>query len=213
MDTEDLVEVYKSLFETWRFEVNSHWQRSSYFAAFETVAIAACWKLLHNSSDSTWAGIVLSLLGILLTAVWYLNNSKTHFYAVYWLEKVAVIENKLLVRGEEGIDFASQILSRKRDRIRHRHLVQAVPVIFFVAWVILLFFGIHKCVAEFVGPPGGVRIRGHARGDDLSIHLAHHRRNLVIGSSRRCLDCEEFTIASQSGCPTGPERLETTEVV
>jgi hypothetical protein len=42
MEIRDRLEVYKTLFETWRFEVNSHWQRSSYFAAFETVAVAAC---------------------------------------------------------------------------------------------------------------------------------------------------------------------------
>jgi hypothetical protein len=27
MDTKERLEVYKAVFETWRFEVNSHWQR------------------------------------------------------------------------------------------------------------------------------------------------------------------------------------------
>jgi hypothetical protein len=142
MDTKDLLELYKSLFETWRFEVNSHWQRSSYFAAFETVAIAACWKLL-NDVGSTWAGVVLAALGLCLTGIWYQNNNKTHFYAVYWLEKVAEIERKLVQDSGETIDFAAQILNRPRTgRVRHRHLVQAVPIIFFFAWAILLCVGI-----------------------------------------------------------------------
>jgi len=73
MKTKQLLQVYKSLFDTWRFEVNSHWQRSSYFAAFETVAIAAYWKVRSVPSDRGWA-IFLSMLGAILTGVWFLNN-------------------------------------------------------------------------------------------------------------------------------------------
>jgi hypothetical protein len=144
MDRKEFFELYKSLTETWRFEVNSHWQRSSYFAAFETLALAACWKLL--SDDAQFAGCVLSALGICLTVVWFLSNRKTHFYAVYWLNTVSAIERKLAL-GEEGVDFATQILNRPRtDLIKHRHLVQAVPLIFFTAWTGLFLRGVYKCV-------------------------------------------------------------------
>ena len=34
----ELLELHKSLLQTWQFEVNSHWQRSAYFAAFEKAA-------------------------------------------------------------------------------------------------------------------------------------------------------------------------------
>jgi len=147
MNTKDLIELYKSLFETWRFEVNSHWQRSSYFAAFETVAVGACWKLLTDNSTPRWAGPVLAVLGVFLTVVWFNNNEKTHFYAVYWLKKVATIERTLVQRGEGDIDFAAQILNRRRTGfIRHRHLVQAVPVIFFMAWMILFGYGAGRFV-------------------------------------------------------------------
>jgi hypothetical protein len=142
MDTKDLIELYKSLFETWRFEVNSHWQRSSYFAAFETVAVGACWKLLSDTYAPKWAAPCLAVLGIFLTVVWFCNNEKTHFYAVYWLERVAIVEHKLVLLGAEDIDFAAQILTRRRTGfVRHRRLVQAVPVIFFIAWMILLGYG------------------------------------------------------------------------
>ncbi len=144
MDRKELFELYKSLIETWRFEVNSHWQRSSYFAAFETVALAACWKLIGDGSR--YAASVLSVLGFLLTVIWFLNNRKTHFYAVYWLERVGIIEDKLGFK-EEGIDFANQILTRPRsDLIKHRHLVQGVPLVFFVAWVAMFVCGICSCV-------------------------------------------------------------------
>jgi hypothetical protein len=144
MDTKDRLEVYKVLFETWRFEVNSHWQRSSYFAAFETVAVAACWKLL-DEQKSAWAGIVLSILGMLLTEIWRRNNNKTHFYAVYWLGKVTELEARLSSESGDSVYFATEILNRPRTGwIRHRHLVQAVPMIFFVAWIMLLGLGVFR---------------------------------------------------------------------
>jgi hypothetical protein len=147
MEPKDLLEVYKSLFETWRFEVNSHWQRSSYFAAFETVAVAACWELLKSRDAPEWPGPMLAVLGLLLTAVWFLNNRKTHFYAVYWLDAVGAVERKLFFE-ETGLQFATRIQQRQRGLIRHRHLVQAVPAIFFVAWVTLLLLGFCRTVGR-----------------------------------------------------------------
>lgn len=152
MKTKELLEVYRSLFSTWRFEVNSHWQRSSYFAAFETVAIAACWTVLTDSSGQRWAGPVLAVLGIALTAVWFFNNNKTHEYAVYCLESVGALERKLMERtGEQGIDFAVRVRARTRKDfiyIKHPYLVQSPPVIFLIAWLILLGIGIRLGVIK-----------------------------------------------------------------
>lgn len=146
MDRKELLDMYKSLFDTWRFEVNSHWQRSSYFAAFETVAIAACWKLVKDSSVPRVEGAVLSVLGFLLTIVWFLNNQKTHFYARYWLERVGLVEQKLGLK-DEALDFATQILNRPRtDLMKHPYLVQAVPMIFFVLWAGLFFSVVWPCL-------------------------------------------------------------------
>jgi hypothetical protein len=149
MKTKQLVQVYKTLFETWRFQVNSHWQRSSYFAAFETVALAACWKLFTDKPDTHPAvGFVLVLLGCTLTGVWYLTNNRTHEYALYWLKAVGEIETMLMKgRGEQGIDFAKKILDDKRSTIKqskigHRYLERSVPLLFLVAWIALFLFGI-----------------------------------------------------------------------
>lgn len=153
METRELLEVYKSLYDTWRFEVNSHWQRSSYFAAFETVAVAACWKVLTDSSCQRWAGVVLSVLGIALTVVWFLSNNKTHEYAVFWLKAAGALEDKLIKRaGEQGIDFARQVKERTRTDsvyVKHPYLVQAPPMMFLVAWCFLLCFAIRLAVIDF----------------------------------------------------------------
>lgn len=148
MKTKELLELYKSLFETWRFQVDSHWQRSSYFAAFETVAIAGCWKLLVAQYPSEFS---LAALGIALTVVWILNNNKTHEYARYWLGAVCEIEGRLQERsGEKDIDFAIKILNRpRRAFLHHPSLVQAVPALFLIAWLILFGLGTRMLLVKF----------------------------------------------------------------
>lgn len=191
MTTNELLEIYKSLFDTWRFEVNSHWQRSSYFAAFETVAVAACWKLLTDSLGQRWAGVVLSALGIILTFVWFLNNNKTRYYARYWLGTVEDIERRLVERsGERDIDFARRILNRPRtDLIRHPYLVQAVPSIFLVAWVSLLSFGIRSLVVE-----SGTM--GHALTSEL-ISLVVALASLVLAAATALIAKSSLSQAKQ----------------
>ena len=41
-------EAYRTIFETWRYEVDSYWQRNNYFAAFETAALAGCWYVVDH---------------------------------------------------------------------------------------------------------------------------------------------------------------------
>lgn len=121
--------TYKVMFETWRWQVDSYWQRSSYFAAFETAAIVGCWHLVDQKQ---WAGLPLSILGILLTIVWFLNNRKTHGYVDYWWRSLARIEAEL----GEGVSFVTN--QRGSRHVQYHQLVQAVPIIFVSAWVGML---------------------------------------------------------------------------
>ncbi len=60
------MEVYKTIFDTWRSQVDSSWQRSSYFAAFEIAAVGGCWLLVSGLTRlPVGAGIVFSV-GLLL---------------------------------------------------------------------------------------------------------------------------------------------------
>ena len=92
--------LYEIIFETWRFQVNSYWQRSVFFAAFETAGIAGCWYVISGTSlqgcisgklSHPCIGVLFSVLGIILTIVWYLNNKKTHAYVDYWWESLKKI--------------------------------------------------------------------------------------------------------------------------
>jgi hypothetical protein len=150
MSTKDLLAVYKSVFETWRFQVNSHWQRSSFFSAFETIALGACWKLFADNSNmgAVYLGAFLSCLGVVLSIVWLLINRKTHQYARYWLESVAKLEIRLMEHtGDSEIDFAGRILDEARSTVpktfvSHYTLERLVPVLFILAWMAMFSYGI-----------------------------------------------------------------------
>lgn len=128
-------EQYKLLFEVWRSQVDSYWQRSSYFAAFETVALAACWNLLD--SRHLWTEIGLAILGVALTIVWYMNNLKTHSYVRHWWTAIMNLEEQL---GLGANAFATQI-EKQHKSFKYRRLVQTVPVLFGAAWLALLTAG------------------------------------------------------------------------
>lgn len=48
-------DVYKTISDTWRYEVDSYWQRNNYFAAFETAALAGCWYVVEHAHP--WLGL------------------------------------------------------------------------------------------------------------------------------------------------------------
>jgi len=140
-ERDNRIEVYKTIFDTWRSQVDSYWQRSNYFALFETAAVGACWHLVSGSHKlEVGAGVGLSVLGICLTFVWYRNNAKTHGYVRHWWDSMGKIEAQLNLTPN---DFASQ-LDRKQDEEHkerggweYRDMIQKVPILFGVAWVAL----------------------------------------------------------------------------
>jgi len=140
-----MIELYKTIFETWRFQVNSYWQRSSYFAAFETAAIAGCWHLVTGTPAHYKAGAFVSALGVLLTIVWLLNNHKTHKYVEYWWGALRKIEERLDLplsttdgKTQEKSDFAFVGRHPGSGQPPYSCLVQSVPVLFLMAWLALL---------------------------------------------------------------------------
>lgn len=136
-DKETYTELYKSILETWRSQVDSYWQRSNYFAAFETAAIAGCWHLHETTKARTV--VVVSVLGVLLTVIWLLSNSATHSYVLYWWNALAKTEKKLPV--EAGFDFVTQHPG-SGGLVPYSWLIQLVPIIFAIAWLCLLGLGI-----------------------------------------------------------------------
>lgn len=130
------IEIYKTICETWRSQVDSYWLRSNYFAAFETAALGGCWYLIHNQKPRM--GFLGTILGILLTIVWLRSNTTVHHYVEYWWGAIKEIEKKLSL-SDEGFDFASKHPG-SGSRIRYSKLVQCVPWLFMAAWVLVVFY-------------------------------------------------------------------------
>src|SRR6266478_7608344 len=78
---------YQIAFQVWQFHVNSYWQRNSYFAAFQSVALAAAWRIVGYRS-----AIVLCAAGILLVLVWYMNNLIIGSYIRSWWGTIEALE-------------------------------------------------------------------------------------------------------------------------
>jgi len=145
----ELMEVYKITFDTWRSQVDSYWQRSNYFALFETAAVGGCWHLVSGEHAlEVLLGVGFAILGIALTVVWHRNNAKTHIYVRHWWDALTTIEGRLNLRPN---DFAAQLEQEQEERhkngdIWYRHLIQWVPCLFGVAWVALFLVAVARAL-------------------------------------------------------------------
>lgn len=143
MDDNERTElIYKTIFDTWRSQVDSSWQRSTYFAAFEIAAIGGCWLLASGEKLlPVGAAIVVSVGGLLLTLIWYLSTKKTQEYVRHWWESVLAIENGLLPTPSP-YNFAQQLDRKGKDE--YRKLLPGIPVLFSAAWIALFTLSIAR---------------------------------------------------------------------
>jgi hypothetical protein len=134
------MEVYKTIFDTWRSQVDSSWQRSNYFAAFEIAAVGGSWVLVSGLARlPVGAGIVFSVGGFLLTVIWYRSTKKTQAYVRHWWQSMLAIEDGLAPH-----DFARQLEAKGDDE--YRRLLPRIPILFGTAWVLLFITGIVRFV-------------------------------------------------------------------
>jgi len=154
----NLFDVYKLFFENWRFQVSSGWQRTNYFAAFETALILATGKIILDGHSIL--GLVVCVFGLLLTCIWILNDMKVWAYISYWWKTLGAIEKSLWPGGRAPAspgtvpsgskdgellrDFVSNYdhnavciyKINKCDSISYHRLMRAVPCLFAAAWVL-----------------------------------------------------------------------------
>jgi hypothetical protein len=134
---ESLMEMYKTIFDTWRSQVDSSWQRSSYFAGFEIAAIGGCWLLVSNKEPlSLGAGIVFSIGGLILTLTWHSSTKKTQDYVRHWWNSLIDLERSLNLAPH---DYAQQLEKAGNDE--YRKLPIRIPLLFSAAWILLLVVG------------------------------------------------------------------------
>jgi len=153
----EVLEIYRLLFETWRFQVDSGWQRSSYFAAFETALLLGIGKIIVDGHVTL--GAAGSLFGLVLTRIWLLNDRKVQSYIDYWWEAVRGIERDYLAstpQAESNSALPQWDFAWKRDenlsgKYRHddrrncgsyRSLMRAVPWLFTFTWSFLFVWSL-----------------------------------------------------------------------
>jgi hypothetical protein len=132
----EFAERFGVAMDTWRFQVDSYWTRNSYFAVFETGALASLWFVFREGYNATC--IAGSVIGCILTVVWLFNNSRGHSYVSYWWDRLKAIEkefevnhNRRLVRGynkRRGGDFY----------FKYSGMLQVVPCLFMASWLWLI---------------------------------------------------------------------------
>lgn len=154
----DLLRLYELVFENWRWQVDSNWTRTSYFAVFETALLGAVWEI--GSKGHMWSGVFGALVGILLTADWILNDVKAGAYIEYWWRSLGNLEGHLAVMsGQKKLNFVSEYEWNRKDYCipkswpTYRCVMLAVPGLFLIAFVYCLGFAVsyHYAICRRAG--------------------------------------------------------------
>jgi len=151
-DRTEALEIYRLLFKTWRFQVDSGWHRSNYFAAFETALLLGIGKVILDGH--TFFGVIACVLGLALTLIWIRNDEKVQSYIDYWWAAIQGIEKQFLAcnaasNPEADLpkwNFASEYDANAKERYHvhriewpsYRSLMRLVPWLFMIAWLCLI---------------------------------------------------------------------------
>jgi hypothetical protein len=154
---DELFRAYGLITENWRFQVNSNWQRTNYFALFETALLGGTWKII--SERHIVSGFAAAFLGIALTVVWLLNDVKAGSYIAYWWASLGDIEKAIQHADHDekkeplclfGFVSNYELNAKKYGICRpcwpsYNTLMRAVPSLFFVGWFCILVFDFYSC--------------------------------------------------------------------
>ncbi len=113
------------------------WQRNSYFAAFETAALAGCWFVVEHAQP--WPGLAFSVLGLISAIIWLITSIAVLQYIRYWWSAVKSIEGQLCLKND-GLDYASK---NPGSGLHPSLLVLVIPLLFAAAWLVILVFSSH----------------------------------------------------------------------
>jgi hypothetical protein len=127
--------------DNWKFQVDSGWNRSNYFAIVETVALAGAWQVLDQGKYPKTA-LFFAFLGLLSTIIWLLNDLINHAYILYWWRSAFSSQDYEKRAEELGIGrWWSKV------GLKYSHLMHVIPIIFGAAWLwmLALFIPTPRC--------------------------------------------------------------------
>ena len=126
----------KTAWENWRFQVDSGWTRSNYFAVVETVALAGAWEVLKQPEHPR-AALFFAYLGLLSTIIWFLNDLINHTYISFWW--LSAIPKTKDWYDDEAKKLEIGRWWSGRLGIKYSHLMHVIPIIFGAAWLVMLW--------------------------------------------------------------------------
>lgn len=141
-------EIYRLMVETWKWQINSNWHRTDYFAAFQTALLLAAGKVVTDAHFCS--GIALCAFGFALNVAWILNDVKTGAYTHYWRKAAENMEGKVGLPLESQFVSESEYEKKAREwhvRVecpKYGHLMWCVRLLFTVAWIALTVTAIVK---------------------------------------------------------------------
>ena len=150
-DEERRMQMLWIAFETWKFQIDAFWTRTSYFALFELAFGAGLWKVFDSCHRFTSAGMALG--AILVTCIWMINNARLHEYILYYSDRVKHFEDADGIRTQDTI-FSRFESNRKKCPPGSYHIyIQIVPLIFLVGWFYMLVWSVSElhCIAYICG--------------------------------------------------------------
>ena len=142
-------ELHPEILAIWRWQVDSYWTRTSYFALFATGVFTAAATLYIHDHCGLAAGC--GIFGLLLSVCWWLNNKRTHEYVRYWWRYLGALENDApqgqplpLLPPVSGYNENLKRFGKDPERMHclpYHVIVQTIPFLFFVAFSFISIIG------------------------------------------------------------------------
>jgi recombinational DNA repair protein (RecF pathway) len=154
-------EIYRLMVETWRWQIDSNWHRTAYFAAFQTaVLVAAGYAIsdVHCCAGKLildmhfYVGFGASVFGFLLNISWIFNDRKTGAYTDYWRKAAESMEIRLPWQFVSKLVYEKQAKQWKvrRGFPKYTHLMLFVRLLFAAVWILLLVFYFPPAYQRFI---------------------------------------------------------------
>jgi hypothetical protein len=127
--------TYRLAADVWKSQVDSSWTRSSYNAVFQLALGTGVGKVFEDKH--WWTSLVLAVVALLLTAIWFLTSRRMNDYIKYYWDRLKELEESF------QIPYDQQIFWRARkqipeSKIKYRYYVNAIPCVFGLGWVWVL---------------------------------------------------------------------------
>jgi hypothetical protein len=156
MTNKELTDLHKEVFATWRFQIDSFWTRNTYFAGFQTAAVAGA---VTVSKDHHWTGLFAALAALALAMIWFLSCDRLYEYQKFWWEKLiecdaAAFEAWHASPKIEGVrpvllavDYERWRRWRNRRapwrRLNYSTLLSLAVVVFIAVWFGVIWYNLH----------------------------------------------------------------------